>query len=60
MRLTLDGGARETDVLASDGFLEVDREVETRDLTSFSQSSERPGRKTASMEFPSKSITAAE
>ncbi len=54
-----EGEARETWLLTSEAGLFIALE-DTSDLMSFSLSSEPFGRKTASMEFPSKSMIAAE
>ena len=54
------GVAQETELLAPDLAVAVDLVFDTTDLRSFSLSFEKVGRWTASMEFPSKSITAAE
>jgi hypothetical protein len=54
-----EAGARDTWLLTSAATLVVALE-DTVDRTSFSLSSEKSGRKTASMEFPSKSMIAAE
>jgi len=62
-RLTQDpmteGGAREVWLLTSEATLVMDLE-DIADFMSSSLSSKRLGRKTASIEFPSKSMTAAE
>jgi hypothetical protein len=54
-----EGGAREVWLLTSEATLVMDLE-EIVDFMSYSLSSEWLGRKTVSIEFPSKSMTAAE
>jgi hypothetical protein len=57
--LTSEGGARETWLVASKGTMIMALE-DTVVLASLSLSSDKLGRKTASIEFPSKSMIAAE